>query len=75
MIFDGILKLLVPVLLATEVVAGVPRAYSNYGVDFNISNSFDYADIGSRQASRPDLRIMPLGASIVTGLGSSTGNG
>ena len=72
---NNILKLLLPALLATTVAAAVLKVYPDYDEDFNVSTSLDYESIGTRQANRPALRIMPLGASIVTGLGSSTGNG
>lgn len=35
---------------------------------------FGYSPVNSR-ADKPELRILPLGASIVFGVGSSTGNG
>jgi hypothetical protein len=52
------------------------RDYTSYQAESNeTSFSLTYASLTARQNGRPELRIMPLGASIVSGVGSSTGNG
>ncbi|KAI3587324.1 hypothetical protein IWW34DRAFT_875225 [Fusarium oxysporum f. sp. albedinis] len=74
-----LLSLAVPALAFLGGVAGVPsRKYSSYDYDLELKGTNfapDYADLKARHSAKPALRIMTLGASIVSGVGSSTGNG
>ncbi|KAM0209842.1 hypothetical protein ACHAQD_011019 [Fusarium lateritium] len=72
-----VFSLVVPALAFLGTVAGAPSTqYSSYEADFNNSSlALNHGSLDARQNARPALRIMPLGASIVTGVGSSTGNG
>ncbi|KAL2064102.1 hypothetical protein VTL71DRAFT_4596 [Oculimacula yallundae] len=75
--FKAVISLLVPALALLGGAKGAPSGeYSSYELEFNqtieFSNQFG---ISARQNAKPALRIMPLGASIVTGVGSSSGNG
>ncbi|PCD42871.1 hypothetical protein AU210_005395 [Fusarium oxysporum f. sp. radicis-cucumerinum] len=74
-----LLSLAVPALAFLGGVAGVPsRKYSSYDYDLELKGTNfapDLADLKARHSAKPALRIMPLGASIVSGVGSSTGNG
>ncbi|KFY68955.1 hypothetical protein V496_00654 [Pseudogymnoascus sp. VKM F-4515 (FW-2607)] len=72
-----VFSLIVPALAFLGRVEGAPsRDYTSYEAEFNeTSLSFDHFSLAARQDAKPALRIMPLGASIVSGVGSSTGNG
>ncbi|KAM0547793.1 hypothetical protein ACHAPJ_010254 [Fusarium lateritium] len=72
-----VLSLIVPALAFLGGVEGVPSGqYSSYesGLKETTFGS-NHVGLTSRQSAKPALRIMPLGASIVSGVGSSTGNG
>lgn len=74
-----VISLVVPALAFLSGVAGlVPGQYSDYESEFG-ENIFGSIHVGvglkNRQSAKPALRILPLGASIVSGVGSSTGNG
>ena len=72
-----VLSLIVPALAFLGGVEGVPSGqYYSYETELN-ENTFasDHVGLTTRQSAKPALRIMPLGASIVSGVGSSTGNG
>ncbi|KAL9572343.1 hypothetical protein ACKAV7_003544 [Fusarium commune] len=72
-----LLSLAVPALAFLGGVAGVPSGqYSSYDSELKGTNfAPNHAYLKARQNAKPALRIMPLGASIVSGVGSSTGNG
>ncbi len=72
-----VFSLLVPALAPLGRVEGAPsEGYTSYEAGFNeTALSFDHHGLTARQGLKPALRIMPLGASIVSGVGSSTGNG
>lgn len=54
----------------SRVEGALSGDYTSYEPDFNGTNlPFGYPSLTARQGSRPALRIMPLGASIVTGVG------
>lgn len=77
MILKATLHLLVLALCVVDFIAAVPTLYSEHDFDFNVT---DYFDGGvhlaqKRQNAKVDLRIMPLGASIVNGADESQGNG
>lgn len=65
--------------LLTETVA-FPANFDHRRDDSPIE-SHPFADFGPvgpsvvKRADKPDLRILPLGASIMSGVGSSNGNG
>ncbi|EKJ76429.1 hypothetical protein FPSE_03428 [Fusarium pseudograminearum CS3096] len=68
--FKTIFSLIVPALAFLGGAAGLPSGqYSDYESEFN------NVGLTTRQNAKPALRILPLGASIVSGVGSSTGNG
>ncbi|QPC77957.1 hypothetical protein HYE68_008709 [Fusarium pseudograminearum] len=68
--FKTIFSLVVPALAFLGGAAGLPSGqYSDYESEFN------NVGLTTRQNAKPALRILPLGASIVSGVGSSTGNG
>jgi hypothetical protein len=72
-----VFSLIMPALAFTGGAACFPPGqYSGYaselGGDPFVSN---HTSLTTRQSSKPALRILPLGASIVSGVGSSTGNG
>lgn len=72
-----VFNLIVPALIFLGGAAGLPSGqYSDYELEFRekhlASNS---VGLTSRQNVKPALRILPLGASIVSGVGSSTMNG
>lgn len=74
-----VFSLVVPGLAFLGEVAGLsPGHYSDYESEFG-ENNFGSIHVGvgltTRQIAKPALRILPLGASIVSGVGSSTGNG
>jgi len=77
MYLKSVASLLVPALAIFGGVEGAPsQLYSSYEAEFNATSlSFDHVGLTARQVTKPALRIMPLGASIVSGVGSSTGNG
>ena len=71
-------SLLVPALALPGGADGAPSGdYASY--DDSLFNETILASgsfgLTARQNARPALRIMPLGASIVSGVGSSSGNG
>jgi len=72
-----VFNLLVPALaFIGGVNAAPPKQYSSYQADFNeTSLVYGGPELVARQGGKPALRIMPLGASIVSGVGSTTGNG
>jgi hypothetical protein len=79
-----VLSLVVPALAFLGGAAGLsPGQYSDYESEFkdehfgpiHIGLRQDHIGLTTRQSSKPALRILPLGASIVSGVGSSTGNG
>jgi hypothetical protein len=74
---QALISLALPALALLGAAAGVPSGqYSSYDLGLNETNfASSHADLKARQSQRPALRIMPLGASIVSGVGSSTGNG
>ncbi|KAF5660854.1 integrin alpha n-terminal [Fusarium heterosporum] len=74
---NSVLHLVTPALAFIGGVAGVPSGqYSSYEANFvDTTLSPRHASLHARQGTRPALRILPLGASIVSGVGSSTGNG
>ncbi|KAK2669954.1 SGNH hydrolase superfamily [Fusarium oxysporum f. sp. vasinfectum] len=75
--FKTVFSLFVPALTFLGGAAGLPSGqYSDYESDFR-DNTFasNHAGLTTRQSAKPALRILPLGASIVSGVGSSTGNG
>ncbi|KAF5635566.1 integrin alpha n-terminal [Fusarium sp. NRRL 25303] len=74
---QNFLSLALPALAFLGGVAGVPSGqYSSYDLELKeTSLSPNDGDLKTRQSEKPALRIMPLGASIVSGVGSSTGNG
>ncbi|KXH49449.1 hypothetical protein CSIM01_03737 [Colletotrichum simmondsii] len=68
--------------LATSGLAGLGAAFpANYDPrndDFPTIETHPFADFGPvvmKRADKPDLRILPLGASIMSGVGSTNGNG
>ncbi|KAM0433675.1 hypothetical protein ACHAQK_009109 [Fusarium lateritium] len=75
-----VLSLVVPALAFLGGAAGLsPGQYSEYESEFK-EDHFGSINVGglglkTRQSAKPALRILPLGASIVSGVGSSTGNG
>jgi hypothetical protein len=75
-----VLSLVVPALAFLGGAAGLsPGQYSEYESEFKEDHfgSINVGGVGlkTRQSAKPALRILPLGASIVSGVGSSTGNG
>ncbi|RTE69040.1 hypothetical protein BHE90_016583 [Fusarium euwallaceae] len=72
-----VLSLIVPALALLGGVAGVPSGrYSSYESELkDTSFASNHVGLTTRQSAKPALRILPLGASIVSGVGSSTGNG
>ncbi len=72
-----VFSLLVPALALLGRVESAPSGdYASFETAFNDTDlSFNHFGLTTRQAAKPALRIMPLGASIVSGVGSSTGNG
>ncbi|OBS29554.1 hypothetical protein FPOA_03491 [Fusarium poae] len=72
-----VFSLIVPVLAFLDRVAGLPSGqYSDYESEYyGNALASNHAGLTTRQNAKPELRIMPLGASIVSGVGSSTGNG
>lgn len=75
--FKAIFSLVVPALAFLGGVAGLPSGqYYDYETKFS-ENDFasNHAGLTTRQNTKPALRILPLGASIVSGVGSRTGNG
>ena len=73
----AVVSLLVPALALLGRVDAAPSGdYASYEPDFNETTLFSNGfRLVARQDNRPELRIMALGASIVTGVGSSSGNG
>ena len=73
----AVVSLLVPALALLGRVDAAPSGdYASYEPDFNETTLFSNGfRLVARQDKRPELRIMALGASIVTGVGSSSGNG
>lgn len=70
------------VLLCTlSSVAGLPSGNADFQVHqyvgTNVSHPFAELDLSfvKKQVAKVALRILPLGASIMSGVGSSTGNG
>lgn len=68
--------------LAGSGLAGLGAAFpANYDPrkdDFPTVETHPFADFGPvviKRAHKPDLRILPLGASIMSGVGSTNGNG
>ncbi|KAJ3941997.1 uncharacterized protein N0V96_007482 [Colletotrichum fioriniae] len=58
--------------------AAFPANYDPRNDDFPIVETHPFADFGpivTKRADKPDLRILPLGASIMSGVGSTNGNG
>lgn len=70
-------SLLVPALAYFGGIEAAPsNRFPSFEADFNETTlHYGSSDLVVRQNNRPALRIMPLGASIVSGVGSSTGNG
>jgi hypothetical protein len=75
--FKTVFSLVVPALAFLGNVDGAPsEKYASFLAEYNeTTSSFNHLSLTARQGARPELRIMPLGASIVSGVGSSTGNG
>ncbi|RFN46103.1 integrin alpha n-terminal [Fusarium flagelliforme] len=72
-----VFNLIVPALAFLGGAAGLPSGqHSDYELEFR-ENHFasNHAGLTPRQSAKPALRILPLGASIVSGVGSSTKNG
>ncbi|KAF4995624.1 hypothetical protein FGRMN_5016 [Fusarium graminum] len=72
-----VFSLVLPALAFLGGAAGLPSGqYSDYEAEYK-ENAFvsTHAGLTTRQSAKPALRILPLGASIVSGVGSSTGNG
>ena len=69
------LALLGSLLLIHTATAGILGRHSHHSLHINGTDALDVQSLEPRQGSRPSLRIMPLGASIVYGQGSSAGNG
>jgi hypothetical protein len=69
--------LIVPALTFIDGVVGLPpRQYFECETgcrDHDLTSN--HTGLTIRQNGKPALRILPLGASIVSGVGSSTGNG
>jgi hypothetical protein len=76
MFLRGSLPLLVSALCAVDVYGAFLQGPEYDFVDFNVTDGFDniVQGIGKRQ-SNVELRILPLGASIVNGYMESSGNG
>ncbi|GKU19782.1 unnamed protein product [Fusarium langsethiae] len=72
-----VFSLIVPVLAFLDGVAGLPSGqYSDYQTEFHENAlASNHVGLTTRQNAKPELRILPLGASIVSGVGSSTKNG
>ncbi|CAD0097379.1 unnamed protein product [Aureobasidium mustum] len=70
-------SLVVQALAFFSGAAGLPSGqYSDYETGFRDNDlTSNHTDLMIRQNAKPALRILPLGASIVSGVGSSTGNG
>jgi hypothetical protein len=69
--------LIIPALTFIDGVVGLPsRQYSDYETGFRGHDiTSNLTGLTIRQNAKPALRILPLGASIVSGVGSSTSNG
>ena len=72
-----VFSLVVPGFAFLGTVNGIPSGrVALHNDDFgDISLSSNHSSLLGRADERPELRIMPLGASIVFGVGSSSGNG
>lgn len=75
MFLKSAVALLVSALLTDIVTAGVLGGHAHHHAHLNKTTIPEFGPLDARQNSRPALRIMPLGASIVAGQGSSAGNG